>query len=165
MVIIDKSIIELLQYRIQQEEISSRMYEAMSRWLDFKGFTGAAKLWKKYSTEELTHAGWATVYLQDLNILPETRVIEQPQMTFKSLPNIVALSMKHEVEILEQCSELMNKCQEIGDNLTFTLAHKFVAEQSEEIGKLQLWIDQLEQFGDTGASLMMIDEKMGAYAG
>lgn len=163
--VIDTQIIELLQYRIQQEEISSRLYESMSRWLDFKGFSGASKLWKKYSTEELTHVGWVTEYLQNLNILPETRAIEQPQMTFKSLPNIVALSMKHEVEILAQCSELMNKCKEIGDNQTLTLAHKFVAEQNEEIGKLTFWIDQLNLFGDTGASLMMIDEKMGSYAG
>ena len=163
--VIDNSVIELLQYRIQQEEISSRLYESMSRWLDFKGFVGASKLWKKYSTEELTHVGWVTEYLQNLNILPETRTIEQPQMTFKSLPNVVALSMKHEVEILAQCSELMNKCKEIGDNLTFTLAHKFVAEQNEEIGKLQTLLDLFELFGDTGTSLMMIDDKMGAYAG
>jgi len=165
MAIIKPEIIELLQYRINQEEISSRLYKAMSRWLDMKGYVGAAKLWCKYSDEELTHVKCVEEYLQNLNILPETRTIDEQPKKFKGLPNIVALSYKHEVEILEQCTNLYNKALEAGDKMTATLAHKFVEEQNDELGKLQLWLDMFELYGDSGASLMMIDEKMGENAG
>lgn len=163
MAIIKPEIIELLQYRINQEEISSRLYKAMSRWLEMKGFVGAAKLWGKYSEEELDHVKWVDEYLQNLAILPETRKIEEQPKTFKGLPNIVALSYKHEVEILNQCTELYNKALEVGDKMTATLAHKFVEEQNDELGKLQLWIDMFDLYGDTGASLLMIDKEMGKY--
>ena len=66
--IISEKIIQLLNYRIQQEEFSSRLYLAMSVWLDFKGYFGASKLWKKYSEEEKAHSEWAYKYLLELNI-------------------------------------------------------------------------------------------------
>ena len=49
--LITESCVEYLNYRIQQEEYSSRIYMAMTMWLDEKGFKGAAALWRKYSDE------------------------------------------------------------------------------------------------------------------
>ena len=42
-------LLKLLNYRINQEEYSSRIYYAMSVWLDNAGYTSAAQLWKAYS--------------------------------------------------------------------------------------------------------------------
>ena len=36
---------KLLNYRIEQEEQSSRIYLAMSMWLTNTGYLGAGKLW------------------------------------------------------------------------------------------------------------------------
>ena len=63
---ISENLIKILNYRIVQEEFSSRLYKAMAIWLDFKGFNGAAKLWNTYSEEELKHANWAYEYLLDI---------------------------------------------------------------------------------------------------
>ena len=50
--IIPEKIVTLLNYRINQEELSSRLYLAMSEWLEIAGFLGASKLWGSYSDEE-----------------------------------------------------------------------------------------------------------------
>ena len=64
MAFINKKIEELINYRIVEEEKSARLYLAMSQWLDYNGFAGAAKLWKKYSDEEIEHAAMALEWLR-----------------------------------------------------------------------------------------------------
>jgi len=161
MALIEKNIIDLLQFRIEQEEQSSRIYAAMSEWLKLKGYSNASKLWADYSLEELSHAGWAKNHLQALNILPITPKQEQPEVNFKGLPQIIALSYKHEIEITNQCKELASTCLKEGDLMTFVLAQKYMEEQVQEIEKARFWVDQLEQFGDSPISLRLLDEKMG----
>src|SRR5260221_2271468 len=68
--------ITLLNFRIREEEISSRIYLAMSLWLENNAFLGAAKLWRKYSNEETTHAEWARKYLLSLGITPEVPALD-----------------------------------------------------------------------------------------
>jgi len=161
MAVISDKIIELLNYRINQEEQSARIYQAMSQWLNFKGFSGASKLWKKYSLEELIHADWAVEFLLSLNLLPELRQIQNEVNDYTGLKQIVALSYKHELLILSQCKVLSKTAFEEGDFLTFTLAQKYVSEQIEELDKLQYWIDRLALFGDDNSSLLLIDNEMG----
>ena len=161
MALISDKIIKLLNYRIQQEEQSSRLYKSISIWLNLNGFTGASKLWDKYSKEEQSHAQWSYDYLLDLNIKPITPSQEEPQNEFKGLANIIALSYKHELDITEQVKLLAKTCLDEGDLMTFNLAQKYVWEQVEEISKLQYFLDYLQSFGDTGTSLAMLDEKMG----
>ena len=161
MAIINEKIIQLLQYRIEQEELSSRMYKAMSEWLEFKGYSGAAKLWQAYSDEELIHAGWTYDYLQNLNIKPIAPILQLVQNDFKGLPNIIALSYKHEVDITNQCKELAQAANKEGDFMTLQFAMKYLDEQVGELGKTQFWINKLQEFGDNGIALSLLDKEMG----
>lgn len=160
MAIITDKIIKLINYRIQQEEMSYRLYKSMAIYLDYSGFSGAAKLWNKYAQEELEHADWAYNYLLGLNIKPEVPELNSPQKEFKGLPNIIALSYKHEKEIMEQCQELSMACLEEGDMATFNLAQKYVAEQVDELKKSNFWVDRLEAFGDSKEALRLLDNEM-----
>lgn len=157
MAIINEKIKGLLQYRIKQEEQSSRIYRAMSNWLNLNGFTGAAGLWRKYSDEELKHANWAYERLLDLNILPEIPELDQPELEFKGLPQIIALSYRHEVDITDQCEELAMECMKQGDFKNLELAQLYCKEQVEELSKFQLLIDQLNSFGEDKISLRLLD--------
>lgn len=162
MAIINDKVIDRLQYRIQQEELSSRIYRAMSVWLNLNGYSGASKLWKEYSDEELTHAEWSYKQLLDLNILPIVSTLEQPQIKFKGLPQIIAMSYKHEVDITEQVEEFAKVCMEEKDFKNLVLAQKYCDEQVNELNKVQGWIDKLEAFGDDKIALRMLDQEMGA---
>jgi ferritin len=159
--VISKNIIGLMNYRIQQEELSSRLYLAMSVWLDFNGYSGAAKLWKTYSQEELKHANWAYQYLLDLNIKPAVPTLESPTGDYKGLPQIIALSLQHELDITAQCNELANQAGSEMDHMTMEFAHRYLKEQTEEIAKVQLWVDKLNIFGDDKIALRLLDQEMG----
>jgi ferritin len=162
MAFISKKIEDLINYRIVEEEKSSRLYLAMAKWLNFNGYTGASKLWTKYSEEEAAHAGWAYSYLEDLDILPCVPALEQPREKFKSLPEICELSYQHELAITTQCNELAKAAVAEGDYMTLQLAQKYLAEQTEELGKLTTWLDKLEAFGDSPEALRLLDNELGA---
>jgi len=160
--IIDDKLISLLQYRINQEEQSSRIYRAMSEWLTYNGYIGAGSLWKKYSDEELKHAEWAYSFLSDLDILPIVDKITKPEMSFSTLPDIIEKSYEHEVEITRQCNELYAAGLEYKCGMVTQLALKYQAEQVEELGKMTKWLDRLEAFGDDKTALRFLDNEMGS---
>ena len=161
MAIIGKRSVDLVQLRVKNEEFNSKTYTAMSNFLLLNGFEGAGKLWKSYAADELTHKDWAVQFLLDLNILPIESKQEQPQIEYKGLPNIIALSYQREIQTTNEGQELAKVAFEEGDMMTFGLAQKYVAEQVEEIAKIQAHLDFLKSFGDSGTSLQLLDEKMG----
>jgi len=160
MAIISDKIVQLMNYRIEQEEASSRLYKAMAVWLDFHGFSGAAKVWYRYSEEELVHKEWAYQYLLDLNIKPTTPSLEKPQNDYKGLANIVALSLKHEIEVTDQCKALATAAHTEGDFMTLELAMRYLKEQVEELSKTQAWVDKLNSYGDDKIALRLLDNEM-----
>lgn len=160
MKLLDQKVIDSLNFRIEQEELSSRLYRAMSVWLDFMGYMGAAKLWKKYADEEQEHANAFYEYLLSLDIKPETPALEKPTCEFESLPEIIKLSYEHEVKVTEQIQELAATCMGVKDFMTLELAQKYLKEQVEEINKMVTFMDKIEAFGDSKEALRLLDNEM-----
>lgn len=158
-----KEAIELLQYRIQQEELSSRIYEQMSLCLEDKAFFGAAKLWKKYSLEELGHAQWAKDYLLSFDIKPELRKLDAPVYEYPCICDIIKATLEHEQAITLQCNELAAKAHEIGDYNLVALALKYCTEQTEELRKSFDLVNLLETFGTDKIALKLLDEQLGDF--
>ena len=104
--LIPKELVTLLNYRINQEETSSRLYYAMHEWLDNKGYFGAAKMIKRWSEEEMYHAGWARKFLEAYGYLPEVGGLSEPKVEFSTLKDVMKRSLEHEIEITEQCNDL-----------------------------------------------------------
>jgi len=161
--LISNEMIEVLNYRIEQEEYSSRIYLAMSMWLNNKGYVNAAKLWKKYSTEELAHADFSRTYLLSLGITPCTPALKQPKEEFTGLPEIIKMSLAHEQEITKQCKELADKAFKEGDHMLYQLAAKYLTEQIEELDKSQNLVDQLEAFGEDKIAMRLLDHELENY--
>jgi ferritin len=159
--VISNKIETLINFRIQEEENSSRLYKSMQVWLDYVGYSGASKLFEKYSNEELIHANWSYEYLLNLNLKPKLSVIKQPKEDFKSLSQVIALTLEHEITITNQCKELAIQAQKDEDYMTLGLAQRYLKEQCEELKKAQYLVDRLELFGDEPIALRMLDEEMG----
>lgn len=153
--------INLLNFRIQQEEYSSRIYLAMSMWLNNEGYTGAASLWLKYSKEEMTHADWARTYLLSFGVQPNTPKLESPVQLFKGLPDIIRQSFEHEIVVSKQCKELASKALASADHIMYELALHYLKEQVEEHDKMQTWIDKLSAFGEDKIAIRLLDNEMG----
>ena len=155
--------IQYLNKRIKEEDYSSRVYLAMSMWLDDKGFVNASKLWRKYSDEERGHADLAREYLLDLGIRPLTPLLDQPIQDFSGLPQIIKDTYDHEMDITNQCKELASHAMKMGDHMLYQLAATYLKEQIEEMGKAQNWLDQLESFGEDKIAMRLLDHEMKDY--
>lgn len=152
--------VELLNYRIQQEELSSRLYLQMANELEYKGYFGAAKLWRKYSEEENLHAKKVYEFLLDCDYQPEVPKLESPKKFNNNFIEIIKASYIHEQEVTRQCSELYKEALKEGDILTLQLAQWFVTEQVEELNKTKYWLDRIEAFGTSPESLRLLDSEM-----
>lgn len=157
---ISERLISLMNYRIEQEEASSRLYKSMAVWLDYKGYNGAAKLFNKYAEEELKHAQWAYQYLLDLDVLPSVPAIEKPQTDFSGLVDIINKTYEHEQKVTEQCQQLASAAFKEGDYMTLHLAQHYLDEQVEELAKSNYWVNRVQAFGSDSNILFEIDEEM-----
>ena len=138
---LDKKVIDILEYRINQEQLSSRIYEQMSLWLDNKGLKNFATLYKNYSDEELVHAGFAKDFLLAYGVNPCLLKLEAPISDYTTLQEIIDITLEHEIEITRQCN-LLNvfACEEKMGTLQ-SLALKYLTEQIEELDKSQTLSD------------------------
>jgi ferritin len=161
--LIDDSCISFLNYRVQQEEYSSRIYLSMSMWLDNNGYVNAAKLWKKYSDEEMAHSNIARTYLLNMGVQPATPMLEQPSETYTGLPDIIRQSYQHEIDITNQCSDLATHAMKDGSHMLYELALHYLKEQNEEHGKMQNWMDQLNAFGEDKIAMRLLDHEIKDY--
>lgn len=158
---IEEHCITYLQYRIQQEELSSRLYLAMSMWLNNEGYTGAASLWKKYSDEEMGHAGWSRTYLLSMGVTPDVPALAAQPSTFTGLPQIIKDSYQHEITITKQIKDMAKEAMKKGDHMLYELCLQYLKEQVEEHDKTQTWVDKLAAFGEDKLALRLLDNEMG----
>lgn len=156
-----KNSIDILNFRIEQEELSSRKYEAMSLWLNNNGYVGAAKAWKKDAEGEMEHAQWAKDYLLDMGVTPKLPALSEPEREFSSLPDIITKTFDHEIVISQQCNELANYAYLNGNHLLYQLALKYMTEQQEELGKAQTLVDKLNAFGGDKIAMRLLDDELG----
>lgn len=156
-----KECIDILNYRILNEEQSSRLYQSMSLWLNDNGFKGSAKKWLSDANDEMQHAQWAKDFLLDMGIQPKLPSLQEPPQTFGGLPDIIRKSYDHEIIVTQQCNDLAKHAMQYGNHLLYQLAIKYLQEQQEEIGKLQDSLDMLSAFGETKDVLFMLDKQFG----
>jgi len=150
-----------LNYRVQQEEYSARIYLSMAMWLENEGYLGSAKLWRKYSDEEMVHANDARTYLLSMGVQPITPMLEAPEQSYTGLPQIIEKSFEHEIEVTMQIKELSDYALKGGDHMLYTLGQQYLKEQVEEHNKMQNWMDRLSAFGEDKMALRFLDNEMG----
>lgn len=156
---------KLLNYRIQQEDFSSRLYLAMSLCLNNEGYTGAAKLWKKYSDEERAHADWSRTYLLSMGVTPDTPALTKPKTEYPGcLVEIIKDSFDHEIEVTKQIKVLASDALKKGDHMLYELSLQYLKEQVEEHDKTQTWVDKLMSFGTDPIALRLLDNEMDELA-
>jgi len=160
--LISKECINLLNFRVEQEEQSSRLYHSMAIWLNDNGYMGASKAWQVDADGEMVHAGWAKEFLLDLGIKPIIPALKEPMQSFAGLPDIIRKSYDHEVIVTKQCSELAKHAMKDGEPILLQLALKYMSEQQEELGKIQTLVDKLEAFGEDPIAMRLLDNELGA---
>ena len=161
-----QSVADDLNKHIQAEAYSSQIYLSMATWCEDNGYFGGAKLFKKYSEEELTHMHKLYEYLLDRDYCPITPAIEQPQYSFSDILDVIELAYKHEMGISDSYHVTADLCLKERCHTTYAFIHWFIKEQIEEEAKfanLILKYNILMKHGVTGIALMEFDEILKEY--
>lgn len=152
----DKTI-EALNYRIQQEEHSSRIYEQFSLWFDNKGLLNCSKLFKNYADEEMVHANFAKQFLLDYGITPCLQPLPSPEMELNTVLDVFEAAHEHELLVTKQCNDLATMALKENNHVLYQLALKYCTEQQEEIGKTITLLDILKMSSD----MLVVDHYIG----
>lgn len=152
--------IAAINYRINQEELSSRIYQGMAVYADFNGYSGMAKLWYQYAEEEMVHAKGYYQYLLDMDIQPIVGELPAQSMEYSGPVDIIEKSYLHEVEVTMQINQLLELARKENCGTLIDLALKNQREQVEELGKSSHWLDRLEAFADSEVALRLLDNEM-----
>lgn len=157
---INEETIKLLNYRIEQEEYSSRLYHYLSLCLEDMGYEYAPKLWQKYSNEEMEHAEWAKHYLLSYGVKPTLNQIPAPMCGCESLAEVIAETYKHEATITKQCNDLAVAALKMNNHILYQLAIRYCTEQLEELNKAQTLVDKLGTYGSDKIAMKLLDNDL-----
>jgi ferritin len=155
--LLNNKTVDALNYRIQQEEHSSRIYEQFSLWFDNKGLLNCSKLFKNYAAEEMVHATFAKEFLLDYGITPCLQPLPSPEMELDTVLDVFEAALEHELLIAKQCNELASMALKENNHILYQLGLKYCAEQQEEIGKTVTLLDILKMSSD----MLVVDHYIG----
>lgn len=147
-----------MNFHIEMEENSSRLYRAMSQWFTYNGWTSAGALFNKYADEEMTHMKKFYDYLQDRDVLPITPVVEEQSNKFESMEKIIEASYKHEIDVSIELSKTAARALKEGCLTSFTFMQWFINEQIEEEAKMKSFLDRIDMLKETNTSLFFMEE-------
>ena len=130
-----------LQSSIKVEYDSAGIYEGMSAWLDFKGFTNTSKFFKTHANEERKHGSWVITYLEDKNVMPLIPAVDAPDYYWQSLKDVLEGAYKHEEKVTANWNEVATLALKYADHDSYQFALKMLAEQREEYALFSGLID------------------------
>ena len=130
-----------LQSSIKVEYDSGAIYEGMSAWLDFKGFTNTSKFFKTHANEERKHGSWVITYLEDKNVMPLIPAVDAPDYSWQSIKDVLEGAYKHEEKVTANWNEVATLALKHADHDSYQFALKVLAEQREEYALFSGLID------------------------
>lgn len=159
---ISKSIEKALNEQIAKEAFASFYYLSMASWCDNNRLPGGAKFFYMQSDEELAHMKKLFVYINETGGHAITPAIPQPTNNYKSIEEILGLTLKHEIEVTKSINSLVDMCLKEKDYSTFNFLQWYVAEQHEEEHLFQSIIDKVKLLGGDAKNLFWIDKELGS---
>ena len=161
---ISKSIEKALNEQIAKEAYASYYYLSMASWCDANRLPGGAKFFYMHSDEERMHMHKLFIYINETGGHAMTPAIPQMPHKYKSIEEILDLTLKHEVEVTKSINNLVDMCLKEKDYSTFNFLQWYVAEQHEEEHLFQSVIDKVKLLGGDAKNLFWIDKELGSMS-
>jgi ferritin len=146
--------------QIKYEFFSSYLYLSMSAYFSSKNLDGMSSWMKVQAQEELVHAMKLFDHLKDRDGHIRLLSIDQPKGSWSSPLEAFREAYKHEQFVTSRINTLMTLSRETSDFASQPMLNWFVEEQIEEEASAAKVVQTLEQIGDSGSGLVMLDREM-----
>jgi len=148
------------------ERFSAEVYGALSAALDAINLEGFSAYLNSRSTEERQHAGKFSTYLADRGARPVFSALVAPVVPAFVGPMeggkaCFTAALAHEVMVTERLSVLYALAYELDDPQTCEFLRWFIAEQTEEMATLDVWLTKFELASGNGAAILFLDHEAG----
>lgn len=162
-----ESMYNLVNKQIEVEAASSQIYLQMGAWCDPKGYTGAAKFFRKHAEEERKHMLKLYDFLADKNLVAYTPTLTAPQKDYIEIQDVIDTALEHEFYVTSTYEKACELALAEPNHQTYVIMQDLVREQVEEESLFQTIKDKydiLMKGGITGTALNEFDEILGDLA-
>jgi len=163
---LSKNIQDALNKQVQMEAESSQAYLAMASWADIQpGLEGVTDFFYQQSDEERVHMLKLIRFINERGGFAMIPALLQPIITFKSIKNVFAEFLKHELKVSNSINELVHLALSEKDYATHNFLQWYVTEQMEEERVARTLNDKLELISDDKGGLYLFDRDILNYRG
>lgn len=157
---LEKDIAKLLNDRIVDEYNAFYLYRSASNWCKGVGFFKAADFFEGESKDELEHSKKLQDYLVDWNLTPQLPDINQPDLEFKSLVEVIERAYEIEYDLYEKYEKTTKQIFDKNDMCTFFFLQFFNDVQRKSVAEYSDKLNLLEGVGGTKFELLLLEEKL-----
>ena len=158
---IGKRVQDAMNEQIKHELESAYLYLSMAAYFESLGAKGMAQWMRAQTQEEVDHAMRFFDHITERDGRVELLALSKPQKDWASPLEAFKAAYEHEQFITGKIDELVRIAAEEGDHAAGIMLQWFVTEQVEEEASTSRVAQMLEQVGDSGTGLLMLDRELG----
>lgn len=152
---ISKKMETKLNAQVKEEFNSEWIYRSMAYALEAMNLSVFAKWFSKQADEEAEHAEKIAKYILDQGGAVKLTELPAPKTDWKSVEEICAAAVKHEIHITNCINKLWDEAHKEGDKATLSMLNWFVDEQVEEVATTTQLLEMVKLAKTPGQILML----------
>ena len=161
--LISKKMNDAINEQIGVEFGASLQYVAMAAHFAAEGLTELAAHFYRQAEEERDHAMRFVHYVVDVGGRVEIPAITAPKCIFKSVEEVVKLSLDGEKSVTEHINVLVELAIKSSDHITQNFLSWFIREQLEEVSSMENLLKTVQRAGET--NLLYVEEHLARHHG
>jgi len=154
----NKKLVDAINTQINYEIESAHIYLAMAGYIATLGLEGFESWMMVQYEEELAHAKKFINYINDRGGRVQIKGFTDPDNEFKSLLDVLEISLHHEKEVTRRINNLMRIAYEVNDYAAVSFLQWYIDEQVEEEDNFNKLIEKVKLVKDLG--LYQLDKEM-----
>ena len=154
----DKKLEAAINEQLNFEIESAHIYLAMAGYIATLGLEGFESWMMVQYEEELAHAKKFINYINDRGGRVQIKGFTDPDNEFKSLLDVLEISLHHEKEVTRRINNLMRIAYEVNDYAAVSFLQWYIDEQVEEEDNFNKLIEKVKLVKDLG--LYQLDKEM-----
>ena len=162
---LDKKVEDALNGQLNKEFHSAYLYLSMAAYFDSTKLPGFAHWMRAQSGEEMGHMRKFYDHLNARNGRALFGKLPAVETQWSSPKAAFAAALKHEQFITRSIHDLVDLAREKKDKAAEAFLAWFVTEQVEEEASAQYVLDVLDQIGEKGQALVMLDRELAKRGG
>ncbi len=145
---ISKAMNAKLNEQVTNELFASQLYLAIACRFDEQGLKNLAKLYRKQTDEERSHALKILDFIPTVEGTVKLQAIPEPPAKFPSVLAAIEAALEHERKVTDQINKLMALAEKESDYATREMLRWFVEEQVEEVDSQAHLVQMARLAGD-----------------